>query len=257
MNQDRLSGQTVLVTGGAHGIGAAQVRRFAAEGASVIVGDVLADDAKRLADEVGGQTVACSLDVRSADDWSAALALGEQTFGAPVTGMVNNAGVSVTRMIEDSSLEDYLEVVMVNQVGTFLGLRACIPVMRAAGKGSIVTISSILGKGAMVASSGYVSSKFGIRGLTKVAALEVASSGIRVNSICPGLVDTRMMRAGDDSPDALAPVGKRVPMRIVGQPDMIAKAAAFLLSDDAEYITGTDLTVDGGTMARIPLDLRR
>jgi 3alpha(or 20beta)-hydroxysteroid dehydrogenase len=257
MPEGRLAGQTVLVSGGAHGIGAAQVRRFVSEGAAVVVGDILADDAKHLANEVGERAVACSLDVRSEEDWAAALQLAEQTFGAPVTGMVNNAGVSVTRMIEQSSLSDYLDVIMVNQVGSFLGLRACLPHMRAAGRGSIVLISSILGQGAMIASSGYVSSKFAIRGLTRVAALEAAAAGIRINCICPGLVDTRMIRAGDDAPDALVPIGKRVPMRLVGQPDMIAKSAAFLLSDDAEYVTGTDLTVDGGSMARIPLDLKR
>lgn len=257
MTDGRLHGRTILVTSGAHGIGAAQVARFVAEGARVVVSDVDSEDAEQVAKAAGDRAIACPLDVRSADDWAAALELGAATFGRPVTGMVNNAGVSATRTIEDSSLDDYLDVVMVNQVGTFLGLRACIPVMRDAGGGSIVLISSILGQAAMVASSGYVSSKWAIRGLTRVAALEVATAGIRVNSICPGLVDTRMMRAGDEAPDALAAVGKRVPMQIVGEPDMIAKTATFLLSDDAEYVTGTDLTVDGGSMARIPLNLRR
>lgn len=257
MMPKRLSGRTILVVGGAHGMGAAQARLFATEGAFVVIGDVLGDDAHELANDIGDAAVGCQLDVRSAEAWDAALELGSAASGRPVAGMVNNAGISVTRMIEDSSLEDYASVVEVNQIGTFLGIRACIPVMRQGGGGSIVAISSILGLGAMVASSGYVSSKFAIRGLVRAAALELARSGIRVNAICPGLVDTQMVRAGDDSPDALVPLGRRVPMGMVGEPSMIADAASFLLSDESRYITGIDLTVDGGSSARIPLNMKK
>jgi 3alpha(or 20beta)-hydroxysteroid dehydrogenase len=253
----RLDGRTVLVAGGAHGMGAAQAQLFAERGASVVVGDVLADDAAVVADKIGESAVACKLDVASADDWDAAIDLGLSSFGRPVTGMVNNAGVSVTRTIERSTVDDYLSVVMVNQVGAFLGIRACIPTMRDAGGGSIVTISSILGHAAMAASSGYVSSKFAIRGLSRVAALELSRWKIRVNTICPGTIDTRMIRAGDEEPEALAPLAKQIPLGHVGDPVVIATAADFLLSDDASYVTGTDLVVDGGAMARIPVNLKR
>ena len=253
--QGQLDGMVVLIAGGANGIGAAEARLFVERGARVVIGDVLGDQASQLAEEIGPNAIACRLDVRIAADWSDAVELGLATFGRPVTAMVNNAAVSNVEAVEHVSLESYLNVIMVNQVGSLLGLQACIPTMRAAGHGSVVIISSILGLAAHPKFAAYTSSKFGVRGLARVAALELAPSHIRVNTICPGSVDTRMLRGGETDPHALVPIAKQVPMGCVADADEIARASAFLVSRDAAYITGTDLVVDGGLMARAPLDL--
>ena len=252
-----LAGRVVLVAGGANGMGAAEVRRFVAEGAGVVVGDVADHTGKQLVEEVGDGAVYCHLDVCREDDWAAALALGASTFGRPVTGMVNNAAIGRVSTIEATTLDEYLDVIMVNQVGVFLGIQACIPGMRQAGAGSIVTISSILGLGGHTAFGPYVSAKYAIRGLSRVAALELAGAGIRVNTICPGAVDTQMLRAGDEDPAALGPIARQVPLKAVASPAEIAKAALFLLSEESSYITGADLVVDGGVMARVPLSMAR
>jgi len=246
----------VLVVGGASGIGAAQARYLSELGTCVVVADVAADRARDLADQLGGKTIGVRLDVRDPGQWAATLRQAESAFGRPVTGMINNAGVpGGSKLIEQTSKEDYLAVLEVNQVGMFCGIRACAPAMRAGGGGSIINISSVLGIAGMAGSAAYVSAKFAIRGLTRVAALELAEANIRVNSICPGAVDTPMLRFGDDDPDALAPVARQVPLRRVADPVEIARAAAFLLSEQSSYITGADLVVDGGLTARVPLKL--
>ena len=250
-----IASMVVLISGGASGMGAAQARHLSDLGASVVVADIVVDRAEALARDLAGKSLAVGLDVRDPDQWADALRRAADAFG-PVTGLVNNAGIpGGNTLIEHTSATEYESVVAVNQIGMHSGIRACIPAMRAAGGGSIVLISSVLGTAGMAGSAAYVSTKFAIRGLARVAALELARDSIRVNCICPGAVDTAMLRSGADESRALDAISRQVPLRQVADPHEIAKAAAFLLSDDSSYITGSDLVVDGGVTARLPLNL--
>jgi 3alpha(or 20beta)-hydroxysteroid dehydrogenase len=239
----RLSGKTALITGAANGQGAAAARRFVAEGAQVTIADVADEAGKTLAHELGARYV--HLDVSEEDDWAAALdACG------PVTVLVNNAGVLHFALLQETTLADYERVIRVNQVGTFLGMRAVVPGMLAAGGGSIVNVSSVEGLAAAPLLTAYTASKFAIRGMTKVAALELAGRGVRVNSVHPGVVDTGLLPTalGGQEVD-LGFVAKRVPMRRVGQPAEIAELVLFLASDESSYCTGSEFVVDGGVTA--------
>lgn len=236
----RLSGKTALITGAANGQGAAAARRFVAEGARVTLADVDDDAGKALADELDARYV--HLDVSQEDDWAAALA-----GSGPVTVLVNNAGVLHIAPLHETTLADYERVVRVNQVGTFLGMRAVVPGMIDAGGGSIVNVSSIEGLRAAPMLTAYTASKFAIRGMTKVAALELAGEGIRVNSVHPGVIETGLLpTALGGHPVDLSHVAKRVPMRRVGQPAEIADLVVFLASDESSYCTGAEFVADGG-----------
>jgi 3alpha(or 20beta)-hydroxysteroid dehydrogenase len=248
---DRLRGHVAIVTGAARGQGAATARLLAAEGAQVVVTDVLAEGAD-VADELGDAGLWAELDVGSEDQWAEVVARAEAQFG-PVTVLVNNAGWAFVGLIEELSLDDYLAVVRTNQVGTFLGIRAVIPSMARAGRGSIINVSSIDGLAAHPGIAGYVSSKFAIRGLTKVAALELGARGIRVNCIHPGAIDTPMLRPEGAPPEAFAALAPQIPVGRVADPDEVARVTVFLASDDARYVTGVELPVDGGVMAKVPL----
>jgi len=239
----RLSGKTALITGAANGQGAAAARRFVAEGARVTLADVDDDAGKALADELGATYV--HLDVSQEDDWAAALdACG------PVTVLVNNAGVLHFSLLHETTLADYERVIRVNQVGTFLGMRAVVPGMLDAGTGSIVNVSSVEGLAAAPLLIAYTASKFAIRGMTKVAALELAGKGVRVNSVHPGVVDTGLLpTALGGQPVDLSYVAKRVPMHRVGQAAEIAELVVFLASDDSSYCTGSEFVADGGVTA--------
>jgi 3alpha(or 20beta)-hydroxysteroid dehydrogenase len=239
----RLSGKVALVTGAANGQGAAAARRFVAEGARVVLADVDDDAGKALADELGARYQ--HLDVSEEDDWAAALdACG------PVTVLVNNAGVLHFSLLHETTLADYERVIRVNQVGTFLGMRAVVPGMLEAGTGSIVNVSSVEGLAAAPLLTAYTASKFAIRGMTKVAALELASRGVRVNSVHPGVVETGLLpTALGGQPVDLSYVAKKVPMRRVGQAAEIAELVVFLASDESSYCTGAEFVADGGVTA--------
>jgi 3alpha(or 20beta)-hydroxysteroid dehydrogenase len=246
----KLEGRVALISGGSRGQGAAEARVFSAEGAVVVIGDVLDDEGKALAAELGDAARYVHLDVRRADDWEAAVAAAADAFGG-LDVLVNNAGVFRLASIEDTTPEDYMALIEVNQLGVFLGMRAVIPAMTAGGRGSIVNISSIDGLVGMAGAVGYVASKFAVRGMTKVAALELGSRGIRVNSIHPGGVDTPMireLRVGDVSVDGTGVMAK-VPLGRIGTPEDVARMALFLASDDSSYCTGSEFTIDGGLLA--------
>ena len=252
---DRLAGRTALVAGGARGMGEATVRLFHAEGAHVVFGDVLDDLGSALADELGDRATYVHLDVRSESDWESAHAVAEKESGSPVTAYAHTAAIASFSFIEELSLADYEESIAVNQVGVFLGIRSCIEPMTRAGGGAMVTVSSVDGVGAHPGLAGYSSAKFAIRGLTRVAALELADRGIRINTIVPGGIDTPMIRPREVDPSVLDSLAGQVPLGHVGDPSQLARAALFLVSDESSYMTGTDVTVDGGLMARVPLDL--
>ncbi|ACU77584.1 short-chain dehydrogenase/reductase SDR [Catenulispora acidiphila DSM 44928] len=248
----KLDGRVVLITGAARGQGAEEARLFAAEGANVVVADVLEDLGAQVAKEIGDAARFVRLDVTDEAQWTAAADLAAAEFGK-LDGLINNAGILRFNRLEKTSLEEYMQVVAVNQVGVFLGLHVCLPRIRAAGGGTVVNTASIDGLAGMAYLGSYVSTKFAVRGLTRVAALEAAPT-VRVNCICPGGVHTPMVTdllPSDSDPDAGY---SGIPLKRVGTATEIAKAALFLTCDDSSYCTGADFVLDGGALAGIRFD---
>ena len=245
----RLDGKVALISGGARGQGAAEARLFVAEGASVVMGDVLDDEGKALADDLGERAVFVHHDVTSEDDWAAAVASTTQQFGR-LDVLVNNAGIFRVSPIAMTSLDDYMTVVKVNQVGVFLGMKSVVPAMVEAGGGSIINISSIAGLQGSAATISYSSTKWAVRGMTKVAALELAPFNIRVNSIHPGIIDTPMLEGFSVfGPDVVERLAGAIPLGRIAHADDVAKLALYLASDDSSYSTGSEFVVDGGMTA--------
>jgi 3alpha(or 20beta)-hydroxysteroid dehydrogenase len=240
----RLEGKVALVSGGSRGMGAATVRQFHAEGASVVAADVLDDDGKALADELGDRVRFVHLDVTSEEQWQAAVEQTEREFGT-LNVLVNNAGILKFNTIADTPLEEFRQVIDVNLVGVFLGMKAGIPALKRAGGGSIVNLSSTEGLGATVFCGAYTASKFGVRGITKVAALEYGGDGIRCNSVHPGGIDTPMTRAVMDETGRKY-VASKVPLKRMGTAEDVANVVTFLASDESSYCNGGEFVVDGG-----------
>ncbi|MFI6865558.1 SDR family oxidoreductase [Nocardia sp. NPDC050406] len=241
-----LTGKTVLITGAARGIGAAAARQAVAAGANVVIADVLAEEGAATAAELGAQARYQHLDVTAEQDWAAALAATREAFGGPVHGLVNNAGVSTGELLANESLEHFKKVIEINLVGVFLGMKTFLPALRENG-GSIVNVSSAAGLMGLALTSSYGASKWGVRGLSKVAAIENGNDRIRVNSVHPGMTYTPMTaQVGIQQGEGGYP---NTPMGRVGAAEEIAAAITFLLSDAASYITGAELAVDGGWTA--------
>jgi len=241
----RLSGKVALITGAARGQGKAEATRFVEEGARVLVADVLGAEARDVADSLGEAATDVTLDVASESSWAAAIDEAHTQFGG-LDVLVNNAGVLHFAPIASTSLEDYRRVIDVNQVGVFLGMRAAAERVRDGG--SIVNVSSIDGLVGMPGLVAYCASKFAVRGMTKVAALEFAPRGIRVNSIHPGIIDTPMI----DRPEVQAVLGSiltGVPLRRAADPNEVAELVVYLASDASSYSTGAEFVVDGGLTA--------
>jgi len=244
-----VEGKVAIITGAARGQGAAAARLFVAEGGRVVIGDVLDDLGQELADSLGEAAVYQHLDVTREEDWQAVLDVTMQTFGT-VDVLVNNAGILRFAALSDMSLEEYLRVINVNQVGTFLGMKTVAKPMTAAGQGSIVNISSVEGLAGMPYLTAYTATKFAIRGMTKVAALELGPMGVRVNSVHPGMIETDMVKDAAGGADVdLSPVAKRIPLRRMGQSEDIAEVVVWLASDRSSYVTGAELAADGGATA--------
>jgi 3alpha(or 20beta)-hydroxysteroid dehydrogenase len=243
----RLEGKVALITGGARGMGAATARRFVDEGARVVLGDVLDDDGKALADELGETVRYLHLDVTSEDDWAAAVDATERDFGR-LDVLVNNAGILRFAALEEQTLDDFRRLLDINLVGVFLGMRTAIPALRRAGGGSIVNLSSTEGLGASPFLGAYTASKFAVRGITKVAALELGPDGIRVNSVHPGGIDTPMTREVMDDRGRKY-VANKVALKRMGTADDVAALITFLASDDSSYSTGAEFVIDGGATA--------
>jgi 3alpha(or 20beta)-hydroxysteroid dehydrogenase len=245
----RLEGKVAIVTGASRGMGAEIARRFAAEGARVVVADVLDDAGRAVAGDLGSASRYVHLDVTREGDWEDGVKAAVAAFGR-LDVLVNNAGVVRTSALAETSLEDYRAVTEVNQTGVFLGMRAVVGAMTRAGGGSIVNLSSIDGIVGMPHVIAYVASKFAVRGMTKAAALELAPRGIRVNSIHPGYIETPMLARDDAQRDRLAAFCERtVPIARLGRTSEIASAAVFLASDESSYCTGSELVADGGVLA--------
>jgi 3alpha(or 20beta)-hydroxysteroid dehydrogenase len=243
----RLEGKVALITGGSRGMGAASARQFVAEGARVVVGDILDDEGKALADELGEAARYLHLDVTSEDDWAQAVETTEREFGA-LNVLVNNAGILRFGALEEEKLDDFRRLLDINLVGVFLGMRTAIPALRRAGGGSIVNLSSTEGLGASPFLAAYTASKFAVRGITKVAALELGPDNIRVNSVHPGGIDTPMTHdlMGEQGRKYVA---KKVALRRMGSAENVAALITFLASDESAYSTGAEFVVDGGATA--------
>ena len=246
----RLAGKVALITGAARGMGAATARLFAAEGAAVAVADVLDEEAERVAEEIrraGGRAHAYHLDVSREDDWAAVTAAVWDDLGG-LDVLVNNAGVGGSPSdAVNTSLADWNAVLAVNQTGSFLGIKHAVPLLRRRGGGSIVQISSTFASRGVPMLAAYSATKAAVAGLAKNAAMSYVGDGIRVNSVNPGLIDTPMIDL--DAPGMDAIVGA-TPMKRPGRPEEVAQAVLFLASDEASFVTGAELYVDGGYNAR-------
>jgi 3alpha(or 20beta)-hydroxysteroid dehydrogenase len=248
---NRFEGRTVLITGAARGQGASHARAFVDEGAKVILADIREEPGRSLADELGADAHFVKLDVARAADWAAAVDEGERRFGS-ISVLINNAGVlAPAAPIAESDPADWEQVIATNLTGTFLGIRAVAPSIVRAGGGSIVNIASTSSHVGTPLISPYVASKWGVRGLTLSAAVELARDQIRVNSVSPGVVNTKLitepLRAGEVpvsdhfSPEPFA-------VRRMAEPEEITRLVLFLSSDQSAFITGSDYVIDGGML---------
>lgn len=244
----QLVGKVALITGAARGQGAAAARRFVAEGARVMLTDVLVQECEELAQELGDSAAVQVLDVTDEKNWTAVVQATVEQFGQ-LDILINNAGVLAFQPIEHMSLEEYMQVINVNQVGVWLGMRAVLPALREAGGGAIVNTSSVSGLRGVAYGSAYSASKFAVRGMTKVAALEFGKYNIRVNSVHPGGIETPMVVSVADSSVDAGAIYNNLPLGRIGQPDEVAEMLLFLASDRSSYCTGSEFTVDGGMTA--------
>jgi NAD(P)-dependent dehydrogenase (short-subunit alcohol dehydrogenase family) len=242
----RCAGLTALVTGAASGIGAAVARLLHEEGATVHLADVDREGGELLASELGGGAAYVALDVTDEADWVAAVAALEDA-GSQLTVLVNCAGAALRRPLLDTSAEDFRRIVELNLTGTFLGIRVAGRYL--ADGGSIVNISSLNGVLPTAGLGAYVASKAGVSALTRVAALELAERGIRVNAVCPGSIDTAITDGVDFGEVDWDAYVRTIPLGRRGLPDEVAQAVLYLASDDSAYVTGTNLVVDGGIAA--------
>jgi len=248
----RLEGKVALITGGSRGQGAAEAALFASEGATVVIADILEDRGKQVEaqiNEAGGRALFVTLDVSSEVDWERAVREAVEAFGK-VDILVNNAALYSRVPIMETTLDDWKRILEVNATGVFLGTKATIPAMQQAGGGSIINISSTAGMVGSGRGSAYGTSKGGIKVFTKYTAVQHADDNIRANSIHPGPIDTEMIADNIGTPEGRATSESRIPMGRIGTVDDVAFGALFLASDEASYITGAELAVDGGFTAR-------
>ncbi|MCH7997334.1 MAG: glucose 1-dehydrogenase [Chloroflexi bacterium] len=247
----RLEGKVALISGGARGIGAAEARLLAREGAVVVIGDVLEKEGRQLEEEInesGGRALFTRLDVTSEEDWQRAVQLTVDTFGK-LDILVNNAGIIIRAPIEQTSVETWDTTMAVNAKGVFLGTKAVLPGMRQAGGGSIVNLSSSAGIVGSVAAAAYSASKGAVRLFTKSTAIQHARDGIRVNSVHPGPINAPMMDEIKVDSTKFQESVNIVPLGRFGEPEEVAYAVLFLASDESSYVTGSELVVDGGVTA--------
>ncbi len=242
--RDRMSmeGRVALVTGGARGQGAAHARLLVAADARVVISDVLEEEGRHVAGELGSSARFVRHDVTSEAEWSNAVKVAVDEFGC-LDVLVNNAGIHRSASLLDESPDQFTRLWNVNLFGAFLGIQASVPALREAGGGTIVNIASTAGAGAIRGHAGYGSSKWGLRGLSAVAAVELGPFGIRVNTIIPGAINTAMM--SPLTPETAGRFGS-LPLGRCGEPDEVAWAVLYLASDASSYVTGAELFIDGG-----------
>ena len=238
----RFTDKVFLISGGARGLGGAQARALVAEGGKVVIGDLLLEEGAALAAELGAACRFLPLDVGSEAQWAAAVALAESL--GRLHGLVNNAGVYTPLPLVDTDVAQFERHTRVNQLGTFLGMRAVVPAFERTGGGAIVNMSSTVGLRSAPNAIAYTATKWAVRGMTKAAALELAPLNIRVNSVHPGPIDTNMLdvRSREENLRRV----QQVPMKRLGTKEEIAGLVLFLLSDDSRYMTGSEVAMDGG-----------
>lgn len=245
----RLSGKVALISGGASGLGEAQALLFASEGAAVLIGDIQDDKGAAVVDRItatGGQAAFVRLDVADAASWDNAVAVAIERFGA-LTTLVNNAGIFHPGGIESETLEGWQRMVAINQTGVFLGMKAAAPELKKSGNGAIVNISSLFGLIGSANAISYHASKGAVRVMGKAGALEFAKQGIRVNTIFPGQIRTPIL--ADITPEQDRAIKAMIPMGEVGDPEDIAYGSLYLASDEAKYVSGAELWIDGAWYA--------
>ena len=248
----RLTGKVALIAGAARGMGAAEARLFAREGAKVAIADVLPEDGKKVEEEIkdlGGDAIFVALDVTREEDWQRAVEATVARFGK-LDILVNNAGIFRRVPLEETSLELWNQVMDINATGVFLGTKAVIPVMRKGGGGSIVNISSVGGIIGIPNNSAYQASKGAVRIFTKATAIEHAREGIRANSVHPGAIDTPMISSLLEDPTYLKAMLATTPLERLGTAEDVAYGVLYLASDESSYVTGAELVIDGGMIAQ-------
>ena len=243
-----LNGKVAIVTGGARGMGAATSRLFAQAGARVVIADLVDTEGEAVARELGEQATYRHHDVSDEDSWQALVAAALARWGQ-IDVLVNNAGVLLYKAVLDTSKAEFEKVLGVNLIGSFLGIRAVAPHMTERKQGAIVNVSSAAGMTGTNGLAAYGSSKWGLRGLTRVSAMELGPSGIRVNSVHPGSIDTVMGNPGGLSKSEINRNHGGVPLQRIGDADEVARLSLFLASDAASYLSGAEIAVDGGLLA--------
>jgi 3alpha(or 20beta)-hydroxysteroid dehydrogenase len=244
----RLAGKIALISGGSGGIGEATARRLVAEGASVMIADLPGTDGDQLAAELGANAAWCELDVTSEADWERAVRQCQEVFGG-LSILVSNAGLMSVNRLEDTTAGDFRRTFDVNALGTFFGIKAVVPVMRANGGGAIVTVSSVAGTVGAPRMIAYGASKAANASIARSAAIELGPDQIRVNSVHPGVIDTAMSRGVRTSPPTPEWIAGTAPLQRLGEPEEVAAVIAFLASDDASYVSGSQYLVDGARLA--------
>ncbi len=249
----RLDGKVALISGGARGQGAREVEVFASEGAKVVFGDILDHEGQAVEEKIssaGGEASYLHLDVTGDEDWQRAVDLAESRYGK-LDILVNNAGIARSENVEDTTEELWERVMSINTTGVFLGTRKAIPAMRRAGGGSIINLSSVAGLvGRRWAGAAYSASKGAVRIFSKATAMQYAPDRIRCNSIHPGPIQTLMLGVTDNDPTLMATRLAEIPLGRIGTVDDVASGALFLASDESSWITGIELTIDGGVTAQ-------
>ena len=247
-----LDSKVAIITGAASGQGRAAAGRFVAEGARVVVTDIDEDRGATVAADLGAAAVFHRLDVGTEAAWDAVVNRATDTWGR-IDILVNNAGAASAKLFWDLSADDFLDVVRVNELGTFLGMRAVAPVMMSQRRGSIINISSVAARAATPRALPYVATKAAIAAMTRAAALELAGHGVRVNCVLPGMVDTPLLRRalGDRDGAVAAAAGAAVPLARAATPDEVAALMLFLAGDESSYATGAEFVLDGGWSVRL------
>jgi 3alpha(or 20beta)-hydroxysteroid dehydrogenase len=249
MSAPRLEGKVAIITGAAGGIGAAAARRLAQEGALLLLTDAEEERARGLAAELGEGADALAHDVTSEEQWRAVVSHALETHGR-IDVLLNNAGVFLAAPLTETSLEEFRRVMDINVTGVFLGMRTVAPAMIERRAGSMINVSSVAGLMGSPFLTAYAASKWAVRGMSKVAAKELAQSGVRVNSLHPGQIDTDMnTRQRERTPELIDKLIRGIPLRRIGTPEEVAHAIAYLASDESVYVTGSELVVDGGVTA--------
>lgn len=244
----KLDGKTAIITGGARGMGASTAKLFIEEGANVVITDILQEEGKATASALGEKAIFVAHDVSKEADWERVVAATLETFGH-IDILINNAGIVAMGLIEKQGLDVWENIIGINLIGPAMGHRFVIPHMEAAGGGSIVNVSSTEGLEGKNGVGAYAASKWGLRGFSKVAAYELGPRGIRVNSIHPGPINTKIANPMDAPAEVLNPLFTYYPLQRLGEPKEIAKLNLFLASDDASFITGAEISIDGGSSA--------